>query len=877
MDGKVIAKDAGTITSYGYALDGGLDPTVSEQDYAELMASYATVAQKAAESAGNASQSATDASQSATDAETAKGTAQQAATDAQTAQASAQGYAQSAQQSAQSASQSATDAESAKETAVNAVDGFAAGAQQALDSVNQAGNNWKSLAQAQALDSEAYALGTRDGEDVGSSDPAYHNNAKYYAEQTATDRTAAQTSAQTATTKASEAQASAEAAAESARTLTIDATLTQSGQAADAKVVGDKFTEVKQDFTYRDLLQEKAQNEVHVKDESRLAQVENQLESTTKEADNNSLQIKDLISRLTSARANVLVNRLGSAYLVNSLGYAFVENTYTLSDTIKKEIITQTDETAILGEAAASQVYSKNSNKISKINTAYKNTERESNNNALQTADLINDLTKYTSGLLVDASGAVLLDGYGRFFARNVYTISDSAISEIINAVNKLGYYGAYNRFAFDDWKLPVLQLDGVLPALLEKTADKSIEQNVSAGDPPIFYTFNGQSGKIDKMKVQGSSSVKFPKKNYTVTFHDSMVIVDGWERSKKYVVKSNFNDCSQARNVCCAKLWGDIAKTRSAEQRNDLLIDGNGDYLANSAGAYLLGTALSPFNIGGNYGAIDGFPVIITINGQYWGLYAFNVPKDKYMASMDGSGTECIVSCGGYSTTNAEYFKGQATMEPDANDVTDFEVEYSHNISDADILTSINQAISAVMATYSTDQEALEAINQYVDINSAMDYFILTALINNTDGVGKNYLLDTWDGVKWYFVPYDMDMVIGNDKWAGTKVGAPNTGLTFLYLSTLHRLFYVIYHYDRENFISRYKELRAGALSESNIYNVFGSYINNIPVAAYNYEGIRWTETPGTAIKTFDQIVNWYTLRCRYLDAEIAALEGTA
>lgn len=30
--------------------------------------------------------------------------------------------------------------------------------------------------------SEAYAIGKRDGTDVGSSDPTYHNNAKYYAE-----------------------------------------------------------------------------------------------------------------------------------------------------------------------------------------------------------------------------------------------------------------------------------------------------------------------------------------------------------------------------------------------------------------------------------------------------------------------------------------------------------------------------------------------------------------------------------------------------------------------------------------------------------------------------------------------------------------------
>ena len=233
----VISKDLGAVTAYAAAVNRGY--TGTKEEFETLMASYATVAQQAAESAQSAEQSAQSASGSATDAQTAQGTAQQAATDAQTAQASAQGYAQSAQQSAQSASQYAQSAESAKNTAVSTVDGFAAGAQQALDSVNQAGNNWKSLAQAKALDSEAYALGTRDGEDVGTQDETYHNNAKYYAEQGGASAQTATDAAQTATMKAGEAQASASSAAESARTLTIDATLTQSGQAADAKATGD--------------------------------------------------------------------------------------------------------------------------------------------------------------------------------------------------------------------------------------------------------------------------------------------------------------------------------------------------------------------------------------------------------------------------------------------------------------------------------------------------------------------------------------------------------------------------------------------------------------------------------------------------------------
>lgn len=55
-------------------------------------------------------------------------------------------------------------------------------------------------------------------------------------------------SAATATEAAETATAAAESAAESARTMTIDPTLTQSGQAADAKATGDAIAELQDEF-----------------------------------------------------------------------------------------------------------------------------------------------------------------------------------------------------------------------------------------------------------------------------------------------------------------------------------------------------------------------------------------------------------------------------------------------------------------------------------------------------------------------------------------------------------------------------------------------------------------------------------------------------
>ena len=242
----VISKDLGPITAYAAAGNRGYTGTRAE--FEELMASYATVAQEAGESASAAADSASDAESSASAAATSASDASSSASAANTSAgnasnaATAAGIAQTAAESARDAAQSAqTAAEAAQEGAEAAVDGFDNAVTQAISDVNAAGTNQKELAKRQAEKSEAWAVGKISGEDVGVSDPAYHNNAKYYAESAGTSATTATTKAGEAAQSAANAAASASAAAESARTLTIDNTLTKAGQAADAKAVGDQI------------------------------------------------------------------------------------------------------------------------------------------------------------------------------------------------------------------------------------------------------------------------------------------------------------------------------------------------------------------------------------------------------------------------------------------------------------------------------------------------------------------------------------------------------------------------------------------------------------------------------------------------------------
>lgn len=120
----------------------------------------------------------------------------------------AQGYAESAEGYAESASTSASNALASETNAERYADRAETAESHAQDYASQASGS-ASSADDSAETAEAYATGKRDGVDVGSSDPTYHNNSKYYSEQ-------ASASATTASTKAGEASESASTASSKA-------------------------------------------------------------------------------------------------------------------------------------------------------------------------------------------------------------------------------------------------------------------------------------------------------------------------------------------------------------------------------------------------------------------------------------------------------------------------------------------------------------------------------------------------------------------------------------------------------------------------------------------------------------------------------------
>ena len=469
-----------------------------------------------------------------------------------------------------------------------------------------------------------------------------------------------------------------------------------------------------------------------------------------------------------------------------------------------------------------------------------------------------------------------LVDDLGNTISGGTYTVAtdDTLLDEIMPANAKATGIAINNsqrrfdsildRVNYKYWNtFPILYLDGVPDKLLYYDADKKVK----ADGVSFRFPFFNNSGRIEKMKVQGASSVKFPKKNYNITFEHPTTLHDAWGARKKYTLKGNFNDSSQARNVVSARIWAGMRKSRLKDNLENIGI--GSDILTDNSGNEILGILDKQLALGKGYGTIDGYPIGLVINGKYHGIYNLNIPKDGWMANMKKGKREVIVSAD-YSATNAEYFQALATMSSNNSaGLADFSIEYISGSDDSWVLGSLNQMIGAVLEHHETDDEYVKAIEPYLDIDSAIDYYIMNVITGDLDANGKNYLLETWDGKKWYFASYDRDSTFGNVYWQGNILDAEDKN-GFAWYANSHRMFNIIYNHMRDRFIQRWEYLRRGVLSDANLFKMFGDFIGRIPRIAFDEESYLWPQTPFSSVKDFSQIMWWITHHMAKLDKEI-------
>lgn len=413
--------------------------------------------------------------------------------------------------------------------------------------------------------------------------------------------------------------------------------------------------------------------------------------------------------------------------------------------------------------------------------------------------------------------------------------------------------------FKPEKYGIPTLYLWGN-NILSLKDKSKTLKNEVTYSFPAY-----GVSGTVEKFKVQGASSVGNPKKNYTLNLDNDFEAFRGYGKNHKYVIKANYGDPSQALNVVGARLWGSIRDTHKHADTG--ILNANGDQLVDSKGNRIVAETDPQLSIGGTYGAVDGFPIAVYINDQYWGLYTFNIPKDDWMAKMPKKSKDKYAIIDTIWTPQGAFLK-ETNLKDDQ-----MELQFCSTKDTTWAKDSVNELIRAVIASYNSVDDFNKAVSPLLDIDSAIDYYIFSVLVDNDDGIFRNYLLQTFDGKKWYFAAYDLDSIFGRTPDFLEHMPAKSDtndwrdhGVTFENVTNANRLMYQLWKFYKDEILKRTKALVDGVMSDSAVDTAFVDFVRHIPLKAFDAELDVWPYTPNTSVDNVNRIGRWYMQRVAWL-----------
>ena len=352
------------------------------------------------------------------------------------------------------------------------------------------------------------------------------------------------------------------------------------------------------------------------------------------------------------------------------------------------------------------------------------------------------------------------------------------------------------------------------------------------------------------KLKCQGTSSMSYAKKNFTVTmFSDEARATKlkkdfkGWGAQSKFCLKANYVDTTHTRNLSGARIAYDMVASRPDSEFKQQLLQ-------------------CPRN-----GLVDGFPIKLYFNGEFYGIYTWNIPKDAWMFNMDKSNPNHVVLCAERNTDgNANAINSCQFRQLWTNgDGQDWSVEVG--TMSEDLRTKFNRVIAFVMNA--TDQEFHDNISEYFDLYSLLDYYCFSYLTCHLDGLAKNMLMVTYDGVHWGASLYDMDSIYGVS-WNGASYVATNYQCPEQYQEQFSRLWQRIERCFGAELYARYLELRQGALSLSNIVKHVEEIYDVIPDRVFADEKAKWTSLPNVNTNTMTRFRNYMRDRAVYVDAQM-------
>ena len=449
------------------------------------------------------------------------------------------------------------------------------------------------------------------------------------------------------------------------------------------------------------------------------------------------------------------------------------------------------------------------------------------------------------------------------------------------------------------------LQIPTPRCAVVNIISDYSSMPTTKTADQHDWMEFWDMQGNYFKKRIinnaQGNSSLSFVKKNFAFDLCNDEWVGDDtfsirfgdWVPQGSFHCKAYYTDYFRGVAVVSYQLMNEVCLSRGIEKDRPWKVglkaaDGWGavpeSFATGGDNTLELDTGARCFP--------DGFPVLVHFNGEFYGIFSWQLKKHRDNMHMDKKTAEHIHLDGTLTSNTIFNYKGLDDFQIGWGD---FEIRNPKNLycmdgtkyeSDTNQKELIDESSSfydgsnkdhirsAKVKAYikkfsqamyeitkvrndnysgSHNKEGADMVRaifeKYFDVDNLIDYCCLSDIVKNTDGFSKNWQWTTYDGNKWFVNLYDVDMSFGGH-FEGNQITPPITGHVNTNLAVptgyIPEFYSVNHTYGTGALEARYAELRKrGIFTVDHIVSLLSDWVARIGVDAYEKEYKKWPDAP--------------------------------
>ena len=391
------------------------------------------------------------------------------------------------------------------------------------------------------------------------------------------------------------------------------------------------------------------------------------------------------------------------------------------------------------------------------------------------------------------------------------------------------------------------------------------------------------------KVKFQGSSTIRYPKRNFRLTFYKKKdyakklkIKIGEMPRLSGYNLKAFYPDVTRVREYTLNRIAFAIWENRS---KGDL------DYPWNKDGNFYTGAT----------GMIKAFPAKVSLGGNFYGFELFGLKKDEKNYLLDGDDDTSGIFVSGEAGSHAFDARGWADeMGVDGRETAFPNLEDSVSVETAAAINSffkyvigtfkdsnnveyeyyqlrkINEIFyvestltyDAATGTYSVNENSIattrtisfskDTAPEHMSIIDWIDYLIVAEVFYLADNFIHNIILYTGrDKKKFYPFLYDLDGSFNVSDWNLDALSRWDSNNN-LYNDTFYGVFYDEF---KDLLHNRYVELRKNILNSTYIKTVLDDIYSNIPEEWLTLEHQKWGNAGYKLYYTLeylDKRLNW-------------------